>query len=115
MVHREVSSRLMTDIKDPEMTPISVTRVEVSKDLSRAVVWFLPLGGGEVSATLKEALSRAARVMRGPIGKALRLRIAPQLVFRHDADHEEAIRITHLLGVIGRQLRERDASEAGEE
>jgi ribosome-binding factor A len=114
MIHREVSSRLMMDIKDPELSPISVTRVEVTKDLGRAVIWFLPLGGGAVSKSLKEALGRAARAMRGPIGNALRLRVAPELVFKFDEAHEEAVRITDMLNRIGRELAQRDREAKGE-
>lgn len=112
MVHQEVARRLLTEVKDPELSPISITRVEVTRDLARAVVWFLPLGGGEVSKSLKEALGRAGRTMRGPIGRALRLRIAPEIAFQVDVRHEEAVRVSTLLHKIGRELR---ASDAGGE
>ncbi len=103
MVHREVADRLR-QVKDPELTEISVTSVEMSKDLSRAVVKYLPFGGGEPNKVLNEALGRAARQMRGPIGRALRLRIAPELVFQWDRNHEDAVRLTALLDQIGKEL-----------
>lgn len=102
--------RLRTEVKDPLLSPISITRVEVSKDLGRALVFFLPLGGGAASKELREALARAGRQLRGPIGKALRLRIAPDIAFREDLDHERAVRLTHLLGQIGQSPKA--ASEA---
>lgn len=104
MVHREVAERLR-QVKDPELTEISVTAVEMSKDLSRAVVKYLPFGGGEPNKVLDEALGRAARQMRGPIGRALRLRIAPELVFQWDRNHEDAVRLTALLDQIGKELK----------
>ncbi len=112
MVHRELASRLLTDIKDPELTPISITRVDMSKDLGRATVWFLPLGGGEVSKSLKEALKRAVKVLRGPVGRSLRLRTAPELHFREDIHHEEAVRVLAILDKIG---KDRVAAAEGEE
>lgn len=108
MVHSEVASRLLRDIKDPELVPISITRVEMSRDLGRAVLWFLPLGGGEVSRSLQEALGRAGKKIRGPVGRALRLRTAPQLVFKEDIHHEEAVRVTRLLDEIGANMRAAD-------
>ncbi len=104
MVHREVAERLR-QVKDPELTDISVTAVEMSKDLSRALVKYLPFGGGEPNKTLSEALKRAGRQMRGPIGRALRLRIAPDLVFQWDQNHEDAVRLTALLDQIGKELK----------
>ncbi len=114
MVHREVASRLR-QVKDPELTEISVTSVEMSKDLSRAVVKYLPFGGGEPNKVLNEALGRAARQMRGPIGRALRLRIAPELVFQWDRNHEDAVRLTALLDQIGKELHPAAPVEASDD
>ncbi len=97
MILRELGQRLLTDVKDPRVTPISITHVNVNRDLSRAVVSYLPLGGGEVSPELVEGLDHTARQLRGPIGRALRLRHAPELVFEVDGQLEQAIRVTHLL------------------
>jgi ribosome-binding factor A len=112
MMHRELDERLRLEVKDPRLVPISITTVEVSRDLSRAVVEYLPLGGGEVTRDLKEALEVAAKKLRGPIGRALRLRHAPEIVFKVDQHTEEAIRITSLLS---RMERERAAREGKEE
>lgn len=97
MVHRELAQRLRTEIKDPELVPISITRVEMTRDLGRATVWYLPLGGGDAPESLGEALLRAARQLRGRVGRALRLRAAPELVFQVDVHHEEALRVTRML------------------
>jgi ribosome-binding factor A len=105
MVHRELAQRLREDVKDPDLGPISITGVDVSRDLGRAVVRFLPLGGGEAGPELDAALGRAARTLRGPVGRALRLRTAPELVFVRDADLERAVRVTSLLDEVGRELR----------
>lgn len=108
MVHRELALRLQTEIKDPDLVPISITGVEVTRDLGTATVRFLPLGGGEVTEALREALDRAARRLRGPVGRALRLRTAPVLIFVEDADLERAVRVTSLLDEIGRELRKKE-------
>ncbi|MCB9662511.1 MAG: 30S ribosome-binding factor RbfA [Alphaproteobacteria bacterium] len=110
MVHREVASRLRTDLEDPDLGDVSITRVEVPRDLGSAVVFWLPLGGGTPSDTQLAALERAARQLRGPVGRALRLRTAPELRFEFDQRHEEAIRVTSILHDL-----ERGRPTAGEE
>jgi ribosome-binding factor A len=112
MVHRELSMRLRRDVKDPMVEDVSITRVDMARDLGRATVFFLPLGGGEVSKELQKALDGAARQLRGPVGRALRLRTAPELVFREDVHHEEAVRITRLLDRIGAERAARDPEES---
>jgi ribosome-binding factor A len=112
MLHRELDERLRLEAKDPRLVPISITSVEVSRDLSRAVVQFLPLGGGEVTEELQEGLDATAKRLRGPIGRALRLRHAPEIVFKVDRHTEDAIRIT---GLLSKMERERAAREGSEE
>lgn len=104
LVHRELATRLQRDVKDSRLEPISITHVEVTRDLSRANVHYLPLGGGEPSDELVEALDGAARQLRGPIGRALKIRHAPEIVFQVDRHTERAIRVTQLLEQIGREL-----------
>jgi len=108
MIHRELAQRLLTEVKDPELDPISIISVEMTRDLGRATVRYLPLGGGEASEGLVRALDRVARQLRGPIGRALRLRSAPELVFHYDAEHEQAVRITHLIEQVARELPPED-------
>jgi ribosome-binding factor A len=112
MVHKEVSHRLRVEIKDPRISSISITNVEVSRDLQGAVISYLPLGGGVPSEELLAGLSDAARRLRGPIGRALRLRRAPNLHFVYDSNFEDAIRVSNLLDRLG---AERNESTAGEE
>lgn len=112
LVHRELATRLVRDVKDSRLEPVSITHVEVTRDLSRATVHYLPLGGGEPSDDLVAALDSAARQLRGPIGRALQTRHAPELVFQVDRHTENAIRMTQLLEEIGRELNPPAAPEA---
>ena len=106
MIHRELAGRLRQENKDPRLTDISITRVEVSRDLRRADIDYMPLGGGTPSAELHDALAEASRSLRGRIGRVLRLRYAPVLVFRPDVHTETAIRVTHLLDKLRQSLGE---------
>lgn len=106
MVHRELDQRLRLEVKDPRVEPISITHVEVTRDLSRAVVSYTPLGGGEPSEDLVEGLKSAAKQLRGPIGRALRLRHAPELVFAFDHRIDAAFRVSALIDRLARERAE---------
>jgi len=108
MIHKELAQRLRLDIKDHRITDVSITKVEVTRDLSRATVAWMPLGGGEVSDDMRAGLSSAAKRLRGPIGRALKLRHAPEIVFEYDQFTEDAVRMTQLLD---RLSAERDGEE----
>jgi ribosome-binding factor A len=100
MIHRELAVRLREDIKDSELGVVSITRVELNRDLSVASIYYLPLGGGEPSAAMREAVDRASRKLRGPIGRVLRLRHAPKLNFIVDTHTEAAFRVHDLLAEL---------------
>lgn len=106
LVHQELAQRLRLEIKDPRVVPISITDVRVNRDLSRADISYMPLGGGEASVELREGLRDAAKKLRGRIGRALRLRHAPELVFHNDEHTEAAIRVTRLLDQLTREREE---------
>lgn len=114
MIHRELAERLRSDIKDDRLAALSITLVQVTRDLSRATVSYMPLGGGKPDADFVEALDQAAKKLRGPIGRALRLRHAPELVFEYDEHTDAAFRVTALLDRIGAE-RARASTEGEEE
>lgn len=108
MIHGELAVRLHRDIKDPRVTPISITGVKVTGDLKKAVIEWMPLGGGEVPQELRDGLKEVSHKLRGPIGRALRLRHAPELVFEHDVRTDEAIRVSQLLERLAHDREERN-------
>jgi len=115
VIHRELARRLREEIKDPRLVPVSITRLTVSKDLGRATISYMPLGGGEVTDELQAAMADVGRQLRGPIGRQLRTRRTPELVFVPDTHTEEAIRLTSLLNRIGQELRDQEEDVVAEE
>lgn len=104
LIHREVSTRLRTEMKDPRVSTVSITYVRLNKDYSRAILEYSPLGGGEVSQALADALADAARALRGPVGRALGIRHAPELVFVPDTFTDEAMRVSRLISKAAADL-----------
>lgn len=115
MIHRELAVRLPQALKDPGLGVVSITHVEVSRDLSVARISWSPLGGGEPSAELVQAVDEAARSLRGPIGRALRTRHSPELRFVQDQHTDAAVRMTALLNEIRQDLESREGAPLAEE
>ena len=111
MIHREIAQRLRNDIKDHRLVPISITHVAVTRDLSRATVQYCPLGGGDVGEDLRDAVNDAARALRGPIGRVLRLRHSPELVFEIDTHTDRAMYVSKLLDDTRAEREGRDPAD----
>ena len=116
LIFRELSVRLRNELQDPSLQPVSITHVDVTRDLRTARISWMPLGGGEPTPELIEAIDMAARKLRGPIGRAIRARHAPELQFKLDDHTEQAIRVTHLLSKLADEREARAGVDSeGEE
>jgi ribosome-binding factor A len=105
-VQRTLAEMLRRDVRDPRLKPVTITHVKMSPDLSHAWVHFELLTGDAHDPLQREILDEAAGYLRGPLGRALRLRIAPHIHFQPDEDLERGHRLDDL---ITRAVRE-DAS-----
>lgn len=100
VIHSEVSRLLREDVKDPRVTSISVTGVSVTPDLSVARIRYLPLGGIGDRVAIQAGLDQASRFLRGPVGRALGIRHAPELRFEIDRNVEYAARMDEVFKTI---------------
>lgn len=99
-VRREVSNIIRDELKDPRMTAmVSVTSVEVTKDLGYAKVFVSIFGKNEEEKqNTFEALKRASGYIRKEIGIRINLRHNPQIIFEIDKSIDNGLRIEELLG-----------------
>ncbi len=109
-IRAEVATFLNQDVKDPRVIGlVTVTGVDVSRDLRTARVFVSILGSeAERSATF-EGLASVASHLRARIGRALRLRLAPEITFKQDESIARAARIETLLSQL------KDGRQAGED
>ena len=96
-IQRELSEILRTGLKDPGVGMITLTGVEVSRDLAHAKVYFTRLGDAESLARTLEALKRAAGFLRSALGDRIKVHNTPELHFEYDASVERGIRLTQLI------------------
>lgn len=101
------------EIRDPRLIglPVTVTEVRVSPDLRNATVFVVPLGGGNDSKKLIDALGTATPFLRYRVAQSVTLKYVPNLIFKADASFDQANRIHDLLKepIVARDIsRERD-------
>ena len=89
--------QIRREIKDPRVGLITITAVEVSRDLTHARVFFTPFAGVGDAEVALEALKHAAGFLRHQIRKLMRLRVAPELDFQVDDSVERAARLSALI------------------
>ena len=96
---KEMAVILQREIKDPRLhSMITVSDVEVSRDLSHAKVFvtFLGLADDKVEDNLK-ILNDASGFVRSLIGKRIQARIVPHIRFAFDQSLNEGIRMANLV------------------
>lgn len=99
-IQQELGAMLLRDVKDPRIGFVSVTHVELSRDLSVAKIFVSHMGTPEEAAASLAGLKSATPFLRGEIGRRLRLRLAPQLDFRLDKSIVESMHIQEIIKTL---------------
>jgi len=97
LIQEELSHLLLREVKDPRLHQVTITVVRVSGDLRHARVFFTGPGAQTDLAEELKGLQSAAGFLRGHLGRALRLRYAPELTFEVDDSVERGLHIAALL------------------
>src|SRR5277367_4283645 len=102
-IKRELSEMIRRDLKDERIAElVSITEVEMTGDCRSAKVYFSVFGTIEVQKATVAALSEHIGFIRGELGRRLKLRFAPELLFRLDDSLERGAQVSDLLGKISR-------------
>ena len=113
-IREEIATFLAESAKDPRIVGfVTVTGVEVSPDLRHAKVFVSVMGSEAEKTATFEGLASTASHLRSRVGRALRLRVAPEIQFREDESVARAARIESLLAGIKPAPADHDKS--GEE
>lgn len=108
LLRRELAQMIQAEARDPDIGFISLSDVEVSRDLSHAKVYITVFEENKASSTLK-ALQNAAGYFRKRLGQVLRMRNIPELHFLHDASVETGQKMDQLIARAIAQDIEPDA------
>ena len=111
-IREGVASFLAEGVKDPRVQGlVTVTAVEVTRDLRQARVFVSVLGSDDQKARTMEGLQSVAAHLRGRLGRSIRLRVAPQIEFQLDPSVARAARIDSLLSTLKAGRPEPDAGD----
>ena len=113
-IRQEISQLLLSDVHDPGIGLVTLTRVKVSPDLQLVRVFYTQMGDEKARAATRRALERATPFLRRQLGSRIRLRRVPELRFEFDASVENQERIERILLDLQaeRELRENEAGAA---
>ncbi|MFQ5933550.1 MAG: 30S ribosome-binding factor RbfA [Dehalococcoidia bacterium] len=101
LLRDELSFLLQRKVHDPRLQRlVTITRVSVSKDLSRAKVFVSVMGSEEEKVQVFQGLKAASPFLRRNLGPRLSLRHIPQLSFQRDDSLEEGARVLELMNRV---------------
>ena len=115
-MQKEIAIILQREVKDPRVGMATVSGVEVSRDLAYAKVFVTFLNDNEPDRIKNgiKALQDASGFIRVLLGKAMRLRVVPELTFSYDNSLVEGMRMSNLVSNVVRNDAEK-RSAAGDE
>jgi ribosome-binding factor A len=108
-VVREALAEELERMSDPRLAMVTVTGVDVTRDLRYAKVYYAALGRRDDE--IEVALRKAAPHLRGVLGRQVRLKYLPELEFILDPAIEQGQRVEEILRSIHDDTRESDGDE----
>ena len=86
LIRKEVASIFLFDLRDPRLKNLTISRVEMSDDLSNATIYyfsnFLESEGDE----LQKVLAKSKGFIKSLLGKRLSLKKIPKISFKEESD-----------------------------
>ena len=106
-IRREISTIIQRELADPRVAFVSITSVSVSKDLQHAKVFFSVFGETVKLEEAQKGLDAARGLIRKLVGKEIKMRFNPELIFIYDQGLEYRQEIEATLREIGNESEER--------
>lgn len=108
-IRKVVSDLIFNRLNDPRINSMtSVTRVEVTRDLSFAYIYISVLGDEKEKEDSLLGLNSAKGFIRKEIGSRVEMRHIPEPIFRLDESIEQAIHMTKLIEEVNKPKDEKD-------
>jgi ribosome-binding factor A len=96
-IREELSEILLLESNDPRLKGITVTDVEIDRELAYAEIYVCALEGEQRSHEILSGLEHAQGYLRSELAHRLELRVFPKLRFHWDSTFENADQIERLL------------------
>ena len=96
-IQAEISELLLLEMKDPRLALVTVTRVNIDRELEHASVFVSTIGDEARQTEVMHVLEGATGFVRREIGRRVQLRHTPQIVFHWDPGPEKVEQVGRLL------------------
>lgn len=96
-IQRELAQLIQQEIHDPRLGMVTVSGVEVSRDLAVAKVFVSMLNEDEQLEPSLEVLKKAAGFLRHELGRRMTTRTVPELRFVYDATIQRGNELSSLI------------------
>ena len=103
LIHRAISSIIENDLWDGRIGMVTVTGVELEKDLKNARVYVSVLGDNKAIELSIDTLNNASSFIRTRLGQRVDLRNIPSIKFYYDSSTIDGMHIDKLLNKINRE------------
>lgn len=102
-LRQEISRIVHDEIKDPRLGFITITKVELTKDLRYAKVFFSVLGEMKDKTLALKGLNSAKGYIKGLVADRIKLRLVPEIAFKIDDSLEHTSQIYDILDKIRKE------------
>jgi ribosome-binding factor A len=99
-VREVVSMAILTEVRDPRVRDVTVTRVEMAPDMRSATVHVSIMGGPAKEKLALQGLARSAGFLQSRIADRIETRYTPRLRFELDLGVKHSIEIARMLGEV---------------
>ncbi len=98
-LQRELAGLIQHEVRDPRLSMVSITGVDVSRDMGHARVYYTQLGtdSKDEAEEATAALNRAAGFLRSQLSRDSKMRSVPQLRFYFDTSVGEGRHMEDLI------------------
>jgi ribosome-binding factor A len=100
LIREVICEMLLKDLSDPRLESVTITEVEVTEDLRLAKVFFSAMGNRSQEEASLHGLQSATGYIRKKLGKELRLRYIPDLLFKVDHSFDYGSNIDRLFETL---------------
>jgi ribosome-binding factor A len=100
LIREVISEMILRDLGDPRLETVTITEVEVTSDLKLARVFFSARGEQAREKAALQGLEGAAGFIKKNLGRELRLRYMPELIFQLDRSFDYGSKIDRLIRTL---------------
>jgi ribosome-binding factor A len=110
LIREVISEMILRDLSDPRLETVTITEVEVTDDLKQARVFISARGDQAREKSAVQGLESASGLIKKKLGRELRLRCTPELMFKVDHSFEYGSKIDRLIQDI-KEEKDGDSQE----